>query len=910
VRRGAAASIQDVDPVTGPWKKPATVAQTVTPVKNGVNQPQITGHELALLGPGAVARLDSKVVLRTDPRDGATGVEDNYLVLIEFARADLPWMFSPAKPNAQNRLRPWLVLIVVHAARVSLQAGSPLPRISVNDSELPNLDDSWGWAHAQVTVDKDDLATAAAELLPATGTSAISRLLCPRRLDPNTDYLACVVPATEPGRRAGLGAKDLNLNDPDPEIKQAWTVGAGQDVILPVYYSWRFSTGDAGDFKSLVSRIRPPSQTDVAGFGVRKIDVSAPWQQGDPLPADAIVGLGGALGTGADVPLPPDAEALFKPRLTALLNFPAALQPRNPNADPTFPTLSAVAPPIYGGRHASKIQVPDTPGWLRTLNTDPRRRIAAAFGTRYVQENQEFLMAQAWDQLGAVEEANRMQALAELAAETADRMHQRHIAGLSSSRMMAMAAPARTRVLTQPGAGAAAMTLHAVVASTPVPTGAATVSFSRMSRAQGPIGTRTFNGKPATVIEKGFTGSLKIPPMGSDGIAKLAVAPAAPARPDATSSLVSRSWQQVVELEKTIPSSAAAMALLKTTNANISKPANTNVLVLAPPTALVPVIPAVAQSPDAIALLTAQLAESLRPSIGIPKRFQSRVQIPPSLGGGSAARVMAYPQFTAPLAMAIKDSHPDWLLPGVGTFPDNSVTLLQADAAFVEAFLVGANHEMNREFLWRGYPTDQRGTPFRYFWPRADRQTDIPPITSWPLNTELGSNGTKVGKDVENMIVLLVRGELLHHYPRLIVRVGRGKDNGGVPTLDMDDQWLPPDFTLRLDDRTTAFAFNLQIKDVTGNPGRYFVFSEPLTGPRFNFDASPSPNLQFWTDMDWGKVGPVRGFAIAGNPIAPPPEPQGASWNNNSADIARIAFARPFQVGYHADELLPKVEGA
>jgi hypothetical protein len=103
---------------------------------------------------------------------------------------------------------------------------------------------------------------------------------------------------------------------------------------------------------------------------------------------------------------------------------------------------------------------------------------------------------------------------------------------------------------------------------------------------------------------------------------------------------------------------------------------------------------------------TVALTESLLPSIGIFKRFQGRVQIPGSLGLEKTDRVMACPQFTAPLAMALKIAHPDWLLPGLGNFPDNSVTVLKADGAFVEAFLAGANHEMNREFLWRGYPTD------------------------------------------------------------------------------------------------------------------------------------------------------------------------------------------------------------
>ena len=82
---------------------------------------------------------------------------------------------------------------------------------------------------------------------------------------------------------------------------------------------------------------------------------------------------------------------------------------------------------------------------------------------------------------------------------------------------------------------------------------------------------------------------------------------------------------------------------------------------------------------------------------------------------------MAGPQFTAPIGMALINSHPDWLVPGLGNFPDNRVTVLVADGAFVESFLAGANQEMNRELLWREYPTDQRGTPFRYFWPPRRR---------------------------------------------------------------------------------------------------------------------------------------------------------------------------------------------
>jgi hypothetical protein len=309
--------------------------------------------------------------------------------------------------------------------------------------------------------------------------------------------------------------------------------------------------------------------------------------------------------------------------------------------------------------------------------------------------------------------------------------------------------------------------------------------------------------------------------------------------------------------------------------------------------------------------LTLSLADRLTPSAGIFKRFQHRVLIPDGVGAGNAARVMACPQLTGPLAMALRDTHPDWLLPGLGNFPDNRATLLATDGAFLEAFLAGANHEMNREFLWREYPTDQRGTPFRYFWPRPDRSPDIPPITEWDAATELGRNGAKGGPDLESMTVLLVRGELLHRYPRTLAYAAKGILANNKSTFDPDEtNWMPPDFALNLDDRTTAFAYNLDpglIRSSPANPaGYYFVFSEPITGPRFNFDTDGKP-MAVWADLDWGQVIDARGFAFGGKAVPTPPkpfDPQGAAWNNDAADIARIAFARPVRIAYHADELL------
>jgi hypothetical protein len=78
--------------------------------------------------------------------------------------------------------------------------------------------------------------------------------------------------------------------------------------------------------------------------------------------------------------------------------------------------------------------------------------------------------------------------------------------------------------------------------------------------------------------------------------------------------------------------------------------------------------------------------------------------------------------------------------------------------------MVGLNTEMGRELLWRGFPTDQRGSYFRQFWDGV--QPDIEPIDRWGSNP-LGANLLGPGPD-EN-IVLLIRGDLLSRYPNAVI---------------------------------------------------------------------------------------------------------------------------------------------
>jgi hypothetical protein len=58
----------------------------------------------------------------------------------------------------------------------------------------------------------------------------------------------------------------------------------------------------------------------------------------------------------------------------------------------------------------------------------------------------------------------------------------------------------------------------------------------------------------------------------------------------------------------------------------------------------------------------------------------------------------------------------EYILPGLENVPQNTVGLLQTNRRFIEAFMVGLNHEMASELRWREFPTDLQGSYFRSFW--------------------------------------------------------------------------------------------------------------------------------------------------------------------------------------------------
>lgn len=454
VRHGLSTAIAPVDPL-GPGT-PARVSIPVT-VRMGSRsagsdeQTDDVTMALGLYGPGDVIGLDPREVVRTVPRHLTREAPPHLLAAIEFDRPDLPWLFTPAAADG-DRLRPWLVLVVVDKAdaEIAYEPGRPLPVLTCRRADLPDLDESWLWAHAQLIAGRD-LTDVSAEL-GAEPAQTVSRLLCPRRLDAASSYLACVVPAFAVGRLAGLG--EAVPAEVETRLDPAWDLSEGPATLrLPVYHSWEFSTAATeGDFEDLVDRLELPG-SEVMPDPVL-MDVSRPGH-GLPPVDGATMGLHSALHLPGATPTGwPDSLgttfAQFQERLrTTLSRGPASAQ--------------GVPPPIYGAPQAVGARGDagrnldgSVPQWVRTLNLDPRYRSAAAIGAAVVRAHQEELVSAAWRQAGELADANRWLAQKQLAREVTRSVYEKRLKALTPESLDQVIAPvvAPTQAPGTDGAGA------------------------------------------------------------------------------------------------------------------------------------------------------------------------------------------------------------------------------------------------------------------------------------------------------------------------------------------------------------------------------------------------------------------------------------------------------------------------
>lgn len=296
-----------------------------------------------------------------------------------------------------------------------------------------------------------------------------------------------------------------------------------------------------------------------------------------------------------------------------------------------------------------------------------------------------------------------------------------------------------------------------------------------------------------------------------------------------------------------------------------------------------------------------KINKAMRPFEVIPQRFFGRVKFPRTIPAQAEqfadviVPVMDYPDFKEAMYRPLIGLGKEFMCPNINKMPPERVSILTTNTPFIESYMVGLNHEMSRELLWREYPTDQRGSYFRQFWDATgyaiqdptltpeqeeEKLKDIPPIHTWRKRTHLGTHpnpplSTPTSEPVEK-VVLTIRSRLFKRYPNTVVFAQRAKwINQAAGTREMDEQ-LNLDFNKPYDDDLMKtprfgadmlpdikfFGFNLTVNQAKGDandPGWYFVIMERPGEPRFGMDEPPTgfpfgspPKIDRWNNLTWG----------------------------------------------------------
>ncbi len=993
--------------------------------------------KIEIYGPGDIIGINSKAIVKMEPRNWITNFEPNYLPYIDFYEEDFPWRYTPAAPDT-NRLRPWLTLVVLKEEEFEdgkNRKDKPLPffKLKGNSAQdiFPKPDELWAWAHVHVNGDLSDGANPNSanatqvtqkikNIINQNPDLAYSRIVCPRKLEANVGYYAFLIPTFETGRLAGL---DRNIDTDIVATECSWDNAANNE--FPYYHRWYFRTGSVGDFEYLVNLLQPKLADKTVG--VREMDVIHPGSNLPPIDnpeLNGILKLGGALRVPFDTlndadkeevkkyeewdenPYPHEFSRAIADRINLADEYAhstKSIEDINKDSGITIETEEGdpdpvITSPLYGRWHAlqqrllkdrNNSDLPHTKNWVHELNLDPRFRVSAGIGTKVVQKNQEEYMHASWEQVGKIVEANNKIRLSQMAMQVSYRLYEQKVLPQFQVKSFVFTAPVHRRVVHQQ------ITVNAQIRESIVPTALTSGVFRSKTRPRGTLMKKldfTTAVTPYNLIDRVNEGKVVVAPPKKDAegsillsdlarevqptnipafIAKLllkfkwfkflplfllvlvlfVVALFSPAALLAVSSGIFAAiciglFALLTKWETELKEAEAVSQDQQVPKEVDSYPKSPDFAITQPGIETNPTF-GNTDSPEAIRFkvalkdtfnlvnttftepkrkkldLTAlnnAVLQNINPSITIPARTLTTIKIPLHLRGNMVetfAPVMAYPEIDVPMYKPLADISSELFLPNLNKIEQNSITLLENNQKFIESYMLGINHEMSRELLWREFPTDQRGTYFRQFWdvtsflpsqpPPEDikeQLRDIPPIHKWSkINTsrlvpsdansvkknELGSHNQRALTSGKTQLVLVVRGELLKKYPTAVIyahKASWGKKNDVenineervLVTLSSAEQDNPPAsklktplFEAKIDPDIYFFGFDLDDEEARGtkepqntndDPGWFFVIKERPGEPRFGLDIDKSDRIINWNNFSWEDIGTQDGKCI------------------------------------------------
>jgi hypothetical protein len=904
---------------------------------SGTVETKTIDKDIQLYGPGDISGFNSRMIVATEPKHNVGDFESNYFPTVQFREPDFPWRYTAATSDGNDNLLPWMTLVVLIAedrgevkrefteqdivVATDNSENKLLPYIeNVSTGNLPDLSESWRWAHTQITsadqlddaFSAGELAEVVSEIMHENPEQISSRLMCARRLRPGILYNAFLVPTFKLGKlAAGLEVA--------PEIDAtslAWDNNAVETIRLPYYFRWEFRTSNRrGDFEHLVRELKPRELNEI---GQRELDcsnpglgISGPDRAGDAS-TKQILNVEGALQSilpkvdkwGFDRGLGNYSPENFQEELAALFNK---------NAENTQEThdlenyKAKVLPPIYGRWHKARDHVEanrSQADWLDELNLDPRHRSVAGIGAEVVRKQQESLMISAWDQVGRIDEANALLNQAQLAIE-ASRSVQDRLDDLSEENFFVHT----KSILGRLRESGATKSIGNILDRSRIPKAAMGNTLRRIRRPFGPISKRQFRakGEVNALKDRGLIGRFNgtvsaindnlfraaqslVKPVGTLDFSSVtqALNIRIAGSPTATNFDLTASLNPSLLTGRINKSIAKKLAPMLDTNLQIS----------------------VGKEEPAFHIeldkMRNRISTKLDPEVVLGKKIQNRIKTSTSLEDKVPDKIMSAPKFDHPMYEPLKQQSMEWLIPGLETIPQNTISLLSTNQRFIESYMVGCNHEFASELLWREYPTDQRGTYFRKFWqtitpPETFREIDkelqlqfdysnlgtlsqkmkvinqvikekaeesgkedITPIHTW-VGDRIGGNAGNSESANEERLVLVIRGDLIKKYPNAVIYAVRGvvqSDDGNVSVkpglpeyLTSTNTQVPdpsyPIFTAEVGADITLLGFDIPVSEVSSDPGWYFVIEERVSETRFGLDVANNSTLTSCDDIAW-----------------------------------------------------------
>lgn len=901
-------------------------------LRDGANATPPGSLAFHFMGPQDVAAVQRAVIRHMAPQPFARDVETTKQVHIEFNEVDFLWRYTPLlspvenppapAPSVAKSLYPWLLLLVGTPQEMRVERNS---LILLNNAVRAaySLADSRQWAHVQY---------------PLNSEVGICRLVSPRVLLPQTEYVAALVPV--------------------PTFDNAGQPQWGDlSAPLPCFFSWTFWTAEEGDFETLTAALKPMKIPELGRADVR-------YQRGDLKHTLA--------GRGAITSLIPPVDGVEVTESRAdLANLRQLLDALgNPlfGADRDDVGRLIIGLPEYGLPWVPDAEL-DTRPWTATLNQDPRYRGYTGTGRWMGILEQEALVNAATEQLGAMNSAAWRIAMLACGVLASGSLWERRLPADPAQALMVLG-PLLRRALSVGGTVMDRLTSG----TSPLPSAVFSTAARRSLRPN--TATTRYSQPGAARYDNVLNAANQCQPASTtrlpglphiDGIFEMAGLPRMPEAVDAKElpermlellaelaqqwdgrplnlqTYVGRVFRIAQEFIGNLCENDFIAALVPLSNLRNSAAVLFHVTVRAAMLCvahqadyglrndltpeirrellgdggldlaviitdlrdrlvedLVPQRPKPCNPPDLNVVVTA-VKTALDPR-GVDAPARRRVL---STIKGLKLLTLHPPEYPLGIDYAtwlmLKDHDKEWLLPGVGALPTNAVVMMQTNPAYIDAYLMGVNTEFMNEMHWRNLPIDRASTPLRMFWGTIDQKThkrtaDIIPFGAWDALSEIGDNQHQTSEpgDVAGKrdLVVVVNSPLFRRYPAtLVYLMTRGDSTDATlgandkthleasPILDREDPsktYYPPTFRGSITPEITFFIFNVNPDDANKF---WVVFDEPPAELRFN----NSEKLK---------------------KLVPTPITINPSWN--SAEYAVKTIDKPTRVAIRGTDLIPQ----